>query len=120
MTELRTAVAEFFELIAMTKFEMEEDSEYLKTKDSSKNFSRITFLQSKIGLMLDRHQPYTEKINTLVGEIIEYLKGRRHEKLQESVNFLWIEMNNVLEKAWGDIRNDLEGIDGKNSKRNHI
>lgn len=120
MTELRIAVAEFFELVAMTKFEMEEDSGDTKTKISSANYSRIIFLQSKIGLMLDEQQPYTEKVNTLLDDIIRHLKGREYQELEKSVNSLLNEMNKVLEKAWGDIKNDLKGVEVNASKQNHI
>ena len=52
--DLREASAQFFALIALIKFEMDQDPEYLSKKDSNKLFSDLITAQAKIGLMLDK------------------------------------------------------------------
>lgn len=111
--DLREASARFFALTALIKFEMDQDPEYLSKKDSNKLFSDLITAQATIGLMLDKKQPYTDKINDLLSRSFEYLKTHKSEELTTTINDLHSAMNDVLEKTWGDIKKDLRGHSNK-------
>ncbi len=111
--DLREASAQFFALITLIKFEIDQDPQYLSKKDSNKLFSDLITAQAKIGLMLDKKQPYTEKITDLLNRSFDYLKANKETELTTAINDLHSAMNDVLEKTWGDIKEDLRGESNK-------
>lgn len=53
--DLRDSSAQFFANIALIKFDMDQDADFLSKKESNKLFSDLVTAQVKIGLMLDKN-----------------------------------------------------------------
>ncbi len=107
--DLREASAQFFATVALIKFELDGNAAFISQNESNKLFSDLVTAQFKIGLMLDKKQPYTVTILNLLSETIEHLKLNKPIDLNDTLNKLHDELNAVLEKTWADIKNDLKG-----------
>ena len=64
---------------------------------------------ARIELMLDRKKPYYNDISRITGDIVNAVRAKRINDLSTLANELINVANEVIEKTWQDIRDDLEG-----------
>ena len=108
LEELRETTSEFLATAANIKLETLYDTDYFRSEKSNGEYSKLIRLQSKIELMLDKKQSYSQKVEDYLDAIVESLENDRH-KFDENLNKLHNIMRDILEKAWTDIKNDLKG-----------
>lgn len=99
---LRNALGEFISHIAIIKF-----SE--TSQDKTPSLHELVRLHATIVLMLDKAKPHTQDLIKALEKAVTHATKKDVEDLSEVLDELRTLGNDILEKAWQDIQNDIDG-----------
>ena len=106
--EIKELIARFVSLIAVISYELQADSNYLTEKNSNKIYGDLIEVYVRIGIMLDRKQPYTKDMSRVLELLVNAVKTGRTDRLNDLSAELTTIANGVVEKTWIDINDDIE------------
>ena len=107
--EIKQLIGKFISTSARINYELEGNPDYLSNSESNQIFSELMETHARIELMLDRKKPYYNDISRITGDIVNAVRAKRINDLSTLANELINVANEVIEKTWQDIRDDLEG-----------
>lgn len=99
---LRNALGEFISHIAIIK--LSETSQ-----DKTTSLHELVRLHATIVLMLDKAKPHTQDLIKALEKAVTHATKKDVEDLSEVLDELRTLGNDILEKAWQDIQNDIDG-----------
>lgn len=121
LEDLRQAAVDFVEITVFIINHLNDDKDYLSTKDGNIDFGRLLAANVKLNLMLDIKHENNLIVMKLSDELISLItshakpkrpiseiKEETSEKLESFQNL----MRDILENAWSDIKRDLNSVDG--------
>ncbi|WP_406834039.1 hypothetical protein [Pseudomonas asiatica] len=104
---LREKVAEYISKIAVIHYKVARDANYFDSVESDSEYGEVLRVQASISLMLnDKKQPERELVE-LMSACDEILKSGKMDELTSEVNKLGMKANEVLDKAWLKMKEDV-------------
>ncbi|MFA5187537.1 MAG: hypothetical protein WC551_13745, partial [Patescibacteria group bacterium] len=111
LEDLREAAAKFIETISIIINSVHDNKEWFESKEATDIFSGLIYTQTKISLMLDKRKDENKELIRTTEQIIDALKALRINTSDSEVgrltNSFESQISAVLEKAWSDIKSDL-------------
>lgn len=112
--ELRETAAKFLETATLLINNVHDNKKWFSSKEATDVFSSLIYTQTKISLMLDKSKNENKTLIRTSEGVIEALKDLAKSDKESGVaevgrllsNFE-SQISSVLEKAWGDIKSDL-------------
>jgi len=111
--QLRDAISKLVGTVTYISEELDADEGFRQTAESKEAYREMVEAQALIHLLLDRKKDSTGRIVALTRDLVNETWDNDRSRVSEFMQKLISESIDVLEQAWKDIRNDLNGTTEK-------
>ncbi|MGR3132494.1 hypothetical protein ABMX79_22045 [Vibrio vulnificus] len=111
LTELRETISKFIAVAGVISVRGKIVKDYVATVEGKENYQTLLYYRSKIHLMLDVNKDYSKILKSLLSDVVKNIGNNEKESVKDVGSYLKAfeeQSQKVLEKAWQDIRKDLE------------